>query len=153
MYKKISAVALVFIAGSAAALLVAGVGSSSPPPMPSASQLAILGVTLGAPTKAPPGKTVARAARAAASKKAGADVVNSEYAKCHVPGAVPAVDRNCYVELMNPKQLSSLQGGGPVSWEIVLVDPTTRKPLIGLREEPSQPGAIPTFTHATTTSH
>lgn len=152
MYKKISAVVVVFGVGVTVALLVAGVGSSGPPPMPSASQLAILGVTLAAPTTASPGETVASAAQAAASQKAGADVLNSEYANCQVPGAVPAIKQDCYVELMDPVQLSSSQGEGPLSWEIVLVDPATSKPLIGLREAPSQPGGIPTFTHATTAS-
>jgi hypothetical protein len=152
MYAKIGAIVAVFIGGTIAALLVAGVGTSSPPPMPSASQLANLGVTLGAPTTASPGATVASAAQAAASQKAGANVLHSEYANCQVPGAVPAIDQDCYVELINPVQLSSVQGEGPVRWEVVLVDPATSKPLIGLRQEPTEPGGIPTFTHDTTTN-
>jgi len=152
MYKRSGAVGIVLIAGVIAALLVAGVGTSSPSPMPSASQLANLGVTLGTPTTPAPAATVASAAQAAASQKAGADVLNSEYANCQVPGAVPAINQDCYVELMDPVQLSSVQGEGPVAWEVVLVDPATSKPLVGLREEPSQAGGIPTFTRGTTTN-
>src|SRR4051794_34538749 len=124
-YKKIGALISIITIGIITSLLVAGASSSSPSAMPSASQLANLGVTLGSANKTPPGLAVADAAKAAASQKAGADVLNSEYAHCQVPGEVPAIDQDCYVELMNPAQLSTLAGGGLVQWEVVLVDPTT----------------------------
>jgi hypothetical protein len=137
--RKISAVVAALIAGSIAALLLAGVGiSSGPPPMPSASQMAVVGVTLGTPTTASPGTAAASAAQAAASKAEGANVVNSEYANCQVPGEHPTIDQDCFVELMDTGQ-----GSGSVGWEIVLVDPTTSKPLAGYFERPSSPGSLP----------
>jgi len=144
MYKKLLAMSVALIGATLVALVVAGVGSSSgPPQMPTARQLALVGVKLGAPTHTPPGKAIADAAGAAASKLIGASVVNSKYAKCHTSSDHPPINQDCFVELMDARHVSDPNGGGPVSWEIVLVDPATQKPLTGFFEAPHPGGRLP----------
>lgn len=134
--KKLIAAVVVGLAAAGVGFgLFASAGSSTTVvPMPDPSVwYEHFGVVITPPQNASPAVSADEAA-AAATQVVGGDVLNHELAHCQIPGDHPAVNQDCYVELVNPTHAIA---GQVVSWFVVLVDPTTGKPFQWFSEGPS----------------
>jgi hypothetical protein len=119
--------AIALATASVAAALTASNGSSaSAPPMPTGAQWAPFNVTISPAQSAP--SVPEQAADNAASAATGATVLNDQYVHCDVPGAVPPINQDCYVVLVDPTQMPESSATAP-GWAAVLVDPTTGKAI------------------------
>lgn len=115
----------VFSAGSS----TAGTGPLSSVP---ASELATGGITLAPPQPTSSAQSQAisasQAEQAASAKFGDAAVLDATYADCQAPTS-PALSGNCWAISLDPGVAGPSTAGTP-KWFVVLVDPTTGKPIM-----------------------
>jgi hypothetical protein len=86
--------------------------------------LAARGIALDEPRSSPP-ITEADAAAIASGTAGGQAVLEAHYAHCRVVSKSPPVDQDCWVFSLDPAGLSSMHGGVPADYFLVMVDPVS----------------------------